>query len=274
MARGLEFAPDKPPFKATVDCDFCSSPCAKSYVCPGDGHAFCEACFANVMTSQTKQNGSMQQLACPMPGCGGVFADVDLLKVLPGPQAEQAHKRRRVHFEMELRQELRREIEQELAAAASRAAAGPVDGELRQSLVDEALDILMDKCRGCGQAFGDFDGCFSISCECPRNICGYCLETGTKAQIDFHIASNACPIRRTMHPDAEQDTFHQGRSKAEDFDIARRIRIQAELAELFEGLAPRERTLLAQRVRLDVLQNGVDLALAAPGALEAPQEQG
>ena len=54
--------------------------------------------------------------------------------------------------------------------------------------------------------------------------------------------------------------------------MARRIRIQAELAELFEGLGSRVRTLLAQRIRLDVLENGVDLALVAPGAIEEAQE--
>ena len=104
------------------------------------------------------------------------------------------------------------------------------------------------------------------------NICGYCLETGTRAQIDFHVASNACPIRRTMHPDAEQDTFHQGRSKEEEFSMARKLRISAEIADFFEGLSSsRERTLLANRIRRDVLENGVDLALVAPGALEEPQ---
>ena len=90
--------------------------------------------------------------------------------------------------------------------------------------------------------------------------------------MDFHIASNACPIRRTMHPDAAHDTFHQGRSKAEEFDMARRIRIQAELVELFEGLSSSgERKLLANRIRRDVFENGVDLALVVPGALEEPQ---
>ena len=41
----------------------------------------------------------MEHLSCPMPGCVAVWSDVDLLKMLPGPQAEQAHKRRRVHLE-------------------------------------------------------------------------------------------------------------------------------------------------------------------------------
>ena len=77
-----------------------------------------------------------------------------------------------------------------------------------------------------------------------------------------------------MHPDAEQDTFHQGPSKEVEFGTARRIRISAELHQLFEGLGSRERTLLAQRIRLDVLENGVDLALVAPGVLEVPQVQG
>ena len=110
------------------------------------------------MSSQTKQSGSMQQLTCPMPGCGGVFADVDLFKMLPAAQAEQAYKRRRIQLETELRQELRREIEQELAAAASREAIAAEGSQLRQSLVNQALDMLVDQCRGCGQAFDEFDG--------------------------------------------------------------------------------------------------------------------
>jgi hypothetical protein len=153
LERGLDFTPQRPLFKPAVECDFCADPkCATSYICPGDGHIFCQDCIELVMNSQTRQSGGMAHLACPMPSCGGVWSDVELLKMLPGPQAEQAHKRRRLHMQMELRQEIRREVEEELASAASRAAVVPVDGELRQSLVDDALDILMDKCRGCGLA--------------------------------------------------------------------------------------------------------------------------
>ena len=76
-----------------------------------------------------------------------------------------------------------------------------------------------------------------------------------------------------MHPDAGQDTFHQGRSKDEEFSTARRLRISAELHQLFEGLGSRERTLLANRIRRDVFENGVDLALVVPGVLEAPEVQ-
>ena len=264
LERGLDFTPEKPLFKTAVECDFCSGQCAKSYVCPGDTHVFCEACLENVMSSQTKQNGSMQQLKCPMPDCGGVWSDVDMLKMLPGTLAEQAHKRRRVQWETELREEIRREVQEELAASRATSA---TDG-LRQSLVDEALDILVDKCRACSQAFDEFDGCFAISCECNAHFCGYCLQTGTAAQITVHIASNACYVRRQMHPDAAQDTFHQGRSKDEEFSIGRKIRIQAELYQLFEGLGSRERTQLAHRTRRDVLENGVDMALVAPGAIE------
>ena len=75
-----------------------------------------------------------------------------------------------------------------------------------------------------------------------------------------------------MFPEARPETWQQGRSKDEEFDMARRIRIQAELVELFEGLSSAgERKLLANRIRRDVLENGVDLALVAPGALEEPQ---
>ena len=62
-----------------------------------------------------------------------------------------------------------------------------------------------------------------------------------------------------MHPDAEPDTFHQGRwSKQVEFDKAKRIRINAELHQVFERLGSRERTLLAHRIRQDVADNGVD----------------
>ena len=75
-----------------------------------------------------------------------------------------------------------------------------------------------------------------------------------------------------MHPHAREDTFHQGRSKDEEFATARKLRITADLHQLFEGLGSRVRTLLAQRIRSDVLENGVDLALVAPGAIEEAQE--
>ena len=187
-----------------------------------------EECLDNVMSSQTRQNGSMPRLSCPMPGCTGVWSDVDLLKILPGHQAEQAYKRRRIDLEAELRRELRNElrneIQQELAAA-SQATVAAAGTELRQSLINQALDILVVQCRACGQAFDDFDGCFAISCECSQCICGYCLQTGTAAQIHVHIASNDCYVRRQMHPRALEDTFHQGRSKDEEFSTARRLRI-------------------------------------------------
>ena len=77
-----------------------------------------------------------------------------------------------------------------------------------------------------------------------------------------------------MHPDAEQDTFHQGPSKEVEVGTARKLRISAELHQLFEGLDSRERTQLAHRIRQDVLENGVDLALVAPGTIEAAQEWG
>ena len=139
---------------------------------------------------------------------GATWSDVDLMKMLPGPQAEQAHKRRRVHLETELRSAIQSELRAELAAAPR--ATAVADGELRQSLVDEARNLLVDQCRGCGQAFDDFDGCFAIGCECGRSICGYCLAGGTSAQIHVHIASNDCGVRRQMFPDAQEHTFQQG----------------------------------------------------------------
>ena len=124
------------------------------------------------------------------------------------------------------------EIQEELLVAD--AAATTADGELRQSLVTGALNILVDQCRSCGLAFDQFDGCFAISCECSTSICGYCLHTGTSTQIHTHIATNECWVRRQMFPVAQQDTFHQGASKDEEFGTARRIRIAAEMHELFE----------------------------------------
>ena len=142
-----------------------------------------------------------------MQGCVAVWSDVDLLKMLQGLQAEQAHKRRRVFLETELRSAIRSELQAELAAAPR--ATAVADGVLRQSLVAEALNLLVDQCRGCGQAIDDSDGCFAIFCECSRSICGYCRANGTSAQIHGHIASNDYGVRRQMFPDAQQHTFQQ-----------------------------------------------------------------
>ena len=272
LAHGLERTPGKPLFKPAVLCDFCNGRCIKSYVCPGLGHVFCEDCIERAMNAQTKESGNMPQPKCPMPGCTGVWSDVELLKMLPGPSAEQAHKRRRLHLEMELRLEIRSQIQEELAAA-SRAAV-VADGELRPSLVADALNLLVDQCRGCGQAFDDFDGCFAIGCECGRSICGYCLASGTSAQIHVHIASNDCGVRSQMFPDAQEHTFQQGPDQKVEFGMARRLRIHAELTNLFETLGSRDRTLLARRILQDVTENGVDLALVVPGVIEELQERG
>ena len=74
-------------------------------------------------------------------------------------------------------------------------------------------------------------------------------------------------------PYEPEDTFHQGNSKDEEFGIAHKIRIHAELQHFFDGLRSRERTLLARLIRQDVLENGVDLALVVPGGFEEQQVQ-
>ena len=78
------------------------------------------------------------------------------------------------------------------------------------------------------------------------------------------VSDGSCIQMLSMTP-----MFHQGRSEDEELTTARSIRIQAELHNLCKGLGSRDRTLLARRIRRDVLQNGVDLALVAPGAIEA-----
>ena len=116
--------------------------------------------------------------------------------------------------------------------------------------------------------------CFAIGCECGRSICGYCLASGTSAQIHVHIASNDCGVRRQMFPDAQEHTFQQGADQKVEFGMARRLRIHAELTNLFETLGSRDRTLLARRILQDVTENGVDLALVVPGVIEELQERG
>ena len=79
--------------------------------------------------------------------------------------------------------------------------------------------------------------------------------------IHRHIASNQCPVRCQMHPDAANgDPFHQGRSKDEEFAVARRIRIVNDLHMHFQRLDAGHRTLLAQRIRRDVEENGIDFS--------------
>ena len=247
--------------KARVECDACSSFCARSTKCPADKHVFCEECMGNLMSSQTDQSGAMKPMACPM-GCGAVWSDLDLLRDLPRDQAEQAHKRRRLSMEIELRETLRREIRSEIEAA-QRASNEDADNELPQALVNESLELLVDKCRGCGAAFDDqWDGCFALECPCGRHVCAYCLMLGSHEEVHLHIGSNECPVRRQMFPNANFDFFHQGGGGArEEFMVARRIRIVDDLHSLFQRLPIAQRRLLAERIRKDVEDNHIDFGL-------------
>lgn len=164
-------------------------------------------------------------------------------------------------MEIELRETLRREIRSEIEAA-QRASNEDADNELPQALVNESLDLMVDKCRGCGSAFSDdWDGCFALECPCGRHVCGYCLRVGTHEEVHHHIGSNDCPVRRQMFPNANFDFYHQGRSAQEDFAVARKIRIVDDLHALFEKLPASQRELLARRIRKDVEDNGIDFSL-------------
>ena len=260
-SHGLVFEP-RSSLKFRVECDTCSSLCVKSTTCPGGDHTFCEECIANLMQSKTMQNGAMAAPSCPMPGCGAVWSDVEIFRALPKTLAEQASKRRKLHHEIELRQQLCQEIQAEVQATQQQSSDSSGQ-DLPQSIVTEALELLVDKCWGCGSAFDDkFDGCFALSCVCGSYVCAYCLVGGTEEAIHGHIASNACDVRRQMHPDAANgDPFHQGRSKDEEFAVARRIRIVDDLHTHFQGLTASHRILLAQRIRRDVSENGIDFSL-------------
>ena len=258
--HGVAFKPGSS-LKFRVECDSCSSLCTRSTTCPAEKHHFCEECIGNLMSSQTDHRGAMKPIACPM-GCGSTWSDLDLLRHLPRDQAEQAQKRRRVHVEMELRQQIRQEILAEMSAA-QRASNDDAGNELPQALVNESLELLVDKCRGCGAAFDDqWDGCFALECPCGRHVCAYCLMLGSHEEVHLHIGSNECPVRRQMFPNANFDFFHQGGGGArEEFMVARRIRIVDDLHSLFQRLPIAQRRLLAERIRKDVEDNHIDFGL-------------
>lgn len=205
----------------------------------------------------------MAPVTCPM-GCGAAWSDAALLRCLQTTQAsEQVHKRRRLHLEIQLRRELREEIEAEIKATQRSPNDNGSDQDLHQGIVTEALELLMDKCRKCGQAFSDdWDGCMALHCPCGSYVCAYCLMVGTEEIVHEHIGSNSCPVRLQMFPEAANgDTFHQGPTPKREFAIGRRIRIVDELHTYFRGLQPAQRALLAQRIRRDVEDNGVDFSL-------------
>ena len=87
-------------------------------------------------------------------GCG-LWPDVDLIRALPQTGADQLLKRRRVHEEVEMR----RRIEEELRNRQPPRESGPT-----RNTVDGALLILLDMCRACNTAFGEFDGRPSTNC--------------------------------------------------------------------------------------------------------------
>ena len=83
--------------------------------------------------------------------------------------------------------------------------------------------------------------------------------------MNFNVCSslqcagrNQCWIRRHMHPDAGYGTFHLGASKDTEFQTARRLRIGAELLQLFDELEPQTKRQLASRIHRDVADNGLD----------------
>jgi hypothetical protein len=199
-------------------------------------------------------------------GCGAAWSDAELLRCLPSTQAEQAHKRRRLHLEIELRRQLREEILAEIAATTQRSQNEESnDQELPLSIISESLEMMTDMCRQCGTAFKHWDGCMAINCPtCGDSyVCGYCLMTGSREAIHHHIGHGECPIRNQMFPAAVSngDTFHQGPSAQEEFRMARKIRIVEELHVLFQSLDANRRRLLGERIRLDIEQNGIDFSL-------------
>lgn len=263
-ANGLVFATGST-LKFRVACSTCASLCLRSTSCPAGTHAFCKECFGNLLQSNTDHNGAMKQVSCPM-GCGAAWSDAELLRCLPSTQAEQAHKRRRLHLEIELRRQLREEILAEIAATTQRSQNEESnDQELPLSIISESLEMMTDMCRQCGTAFKHWDGCMAINCPtCGDSyVCGYCLMTGSREAIHHHIGHGECPIRNQMFPAAVSngDTFHQGPSAQEEFRMARKIRIVEELHVLFQSLDANRRRLLGERIRLDIEQNGIDFSL-------------
>ena len=64
-----------------------------------------------------------------------------------------------------------------------------------------------------------------------------------------------------MFTQAPFDFYHQGRSAQEDSAIARKIRIVDDLHALFQKLQASQRRLLAQRIRKDVEDIGIEFSL-------------
>ena len=97
---------------------------------------------------------------------------------------------------------------------------------------------------------------------CDNFVCAYCLLGGSRVAIHDHIGHGHCPVRNQMFPGlANGDTFHQRGTTQEEFAVARKIRIVDELHTFFLELQPSQRALLAQRIRRDVEDNGVDFSL-------------
>ena len=143
LANELEVPfPDTPHLKRKVDCSSCFSTCAKSSACPSSKHRFCQDCLSNLVSAAAKQSGASPEVACPL-GCGR-WADLALLRALPQLEAEQLLKRRRIHEEVEMRRQIEDGFRDKQPLHNT--------GGLSQKLVDKAIDLLVDKCRSCGQA--------------------------------------------------------------------------------------------------------------------------
>lgn len=63
--------------------------------------------------------------------------------------------------------------------------------------LEKAQEIVNPKCPDCLTIIGWFDGCFSIECQCKKNICGWCLRSFEKSR-DSHLHIIHCS--KNLHP--------------------------------------------------------------------------
>ena len=87
------------------------------------------------------------------------------------------------------------------------------------------LNIMVDHCPHCGAAFYDFGGCFSITCSCGKQFCGWCLSG--ESPNNMHPHASQC--RYSLSPGSYYGTDEQ-------FEAVRRKRIERGIALVIKPL--------------------------------------
>ena len=202
-----------------------------------NAHFLCSGCLNTYIASEASAEPAHLQrtggsLLCPQQNCAAPPFPEAALAVQASPAAFEMHlaalvRSREAAVVAEIEQGFEARVRAAAQAVHAEAAAGHAEAEgagggdgrakaalaaVRRRVVE---DLLTTRCPRCKAAFGDFDGCFALSCgRCGAAFCGWCLRDCGE---DAHPHVRTCgsnPRQGDLFGD-KTAYFESGRRRAE-----------------------------------------------------------